>query len=637
MLSPPKARPLTTAALAVAALTAPAAPARADDSKQPYKVRIILHVADHRLLTEVFRQQVARELGDGLRAALGALGTVEVVDDRKKLPPDLRGRLDDVLRRGLGRALDEWKGRTGAKDHFVLVDYAGGDYVVQARQHDGMTGLPSPVVRRDRTRDRAFVARTAALLVVRDLGILGTVTSGPDAKRNVVVQLRGGGLGVPMGRWVKVGDVFALVQVPASGAAGQVVPWSYLQVQAAPRDGTCQCRLITRYPQLSRLVGLRCVKLGTTTAPLRLRLVPDKPDGERSINVTLQVRHSSFEGEAATLLDLPGRDDRDVDTSGYEQGRFTGLAYVTVLDGAAVRARVPVPILDDRLVVLPVPAASEEDNLLGFRVAALRRDVADSYLDQTNLFEEINQLTARPKERARALTKVQATLKRSAEDHDRLKKERDELLKEAKGLSARDRATLDRVEEGLRQLKAGEGELRDHLAHLEKIEREENDPTRKTYREQLQQARLLVKQVEVGRALALYEKLLKEAPRQVTPDVRKEYARLKEQWKPKSGAHAAARRFIYDVWPALDTPAVARRLEEAQTAFKACREAGDLFGPRKLLNATRAHTARLVKEVEALKPDVNIEDDKPLQVIRALAPQLQKLDEEITAYLEQPR
>ena len=45
--------------------------AQANDLEKPYALRIVLDVERHRLLTDVFREQVARELGDGLRAALG--------------------------------------------------------------------------------------------------------------------------------------------------------------------------------------------------------------------------------------------------------------------------------------------------------------------------------------------------------------------------------------------------------------------------------------------------------------------------------------------------------------------------------------------------------------------------------------
>ena len=109
-------RTATLLALLALALTAPAAHAQGD-LKTPYRLRVVLHVARHRLLTDIFRQRLERELGDGLQGALGELGEVQVVSDHPKLA--------EVLRDGLQRALDTWDERSDVKTHFVLVDYAG--------------------------------------------------------------------------------------------------------------------------------------------------------------------------------------------------------------------------------------------------------------------------------------------------------------------------------------------------------------------------------------------------------------------------------------------------------------------------------------------------------------------------------
>jgi hypothetical protein len=601
-------------------LTLSAAPARASDAMTPYRLRIVLDVERHRLLTDVFSAQVERELGDGLRAALGDLAKVEVVREHP--------RLADVQRRGLERSLDEWKQRSGIKTHFVLLRYVGGRYEIQARQHDGLTGTPSPVVRRQRIRDRAFVARAAALLVEHDFGLVGTITTAPDASRNVTVQFRGGGLG-PLVGWARAGDIFALVQVPAGNAAGQVIPWSYVQLENAPRGGTATARLLTRY-KLTRVAGLRCVRLGTTKGPLRLRLVKDASGGDRGVRVKLEFRQSGFEGPARFPLDADNT--RDVDTSTYDNGRFEHLAYVTILDGTTVLARVPVPILDDRLIVLPVPAPKSDDNLLAFRVAALRRDVADSYLDQTNLFRELNRLSAKAESRAAAIERARTGLKRTSEDHERLSTERGDLSKEEKNLSPRDRAVLGQITEGLRQIKKGEEELRAHLKELEKIDREERDPTRKDYLEKVQQARLLEKRAEIEEAKALLEKLVTSP--HATAELKKDLERVKKLAQPKSPEHEKARRYIYRTFPKLDTLALKDGLKEARNAFDVCRKVGDTIGPLRLRTALRTHHGRITVEAAALKPEINIDDEKPARMIAELLPVMRKLDTDITAYLD---
>src|SRR5262249_19704745 len=175
-------------------------------ANKPYQLRVVLGIAEQRLLTDVFKEQVERELRDGLQAALGDLATVEVVREHP--------RLKDVEANGL-QALEAWQDVDGIKTHFVLIDYVNGQYEIQARQHDGYTGQTSPMVRTERLPDpggRQFVARAATLLVGQDLGILGTVT-GSTGSQTAQVTLKGSSLGVALDRWVKKGDVFALVQI----------------------------------------------------------------------------------------------------------------------------------------------------------------------------------------------------------------------------------------------------------------------------------------------------------------------------------------------------------------------------------------------------------------------------------------
>src|SRR5438132_6683022 len=136
---------------------------------KPYQLQVVLHISENRSLTAVFRDQIERDLRDSLQAALGRLARVQVLPNHKLLP--------EVEAKGLGRALDGWNFITGTKLHFVLIDYVDGRYEIQARQYDGVAGLASPVVRRppQPITDRLLVARSAALLVSEDFGVVGTV------------------------------------------------------------------------------------------------------------------------------------------------------------------------------------------------------------------------------------------------------------------------------------------------------------------------------------------------------------------------------------------------------------------------------------------------------------------------------
>src|SRR4051812_39478000 len=77
--------------------------AAANDAKEPYKIRLVVDVARHRLLTDVFKEQLQRELKDGLQAALGKLAKVEVSDKHDLLPA--------IRADGLQKALDGYRKR----------------------------------------------------------------------------------------------------------------------------------------------------------------------------------------------------------------------------------------------------------------------------------------------------------------------------------------------------------------------------------------------------------------------------------------------------------------------------------------------------------------------------------------------
>ena len=122
--------------LAILILGANALPCRAGldpETDSPYKLQIVLKLAEHRLLTPVFREQVRRELRDSLQAGFGNLAQVDVVDKHPLMK--------EVEEKGLQKPLDGWHKVGDAKTHFVLIDYVDGRYEVRARQFDGYTGM----------------------------------------------------------------------------------------------------------------------------------------------------------------------------------------------------------------------------------------------------------------------------------------------------------------------------------------------------------------------------------------------------------------------------------------------------------------------------------------------------------------
>jgi hypothetical protein len=166
---------------------------------------------------------------------------------------------------------------------------------------------------------------------------------------------------------------------------------------------------------------------------------------------------------------------------------------------------------------------------------------------------------------------------------------------------------------------------------MRKIDADENDPKRKEWRTQVEQGQLLEKDLEYEKAIALYRRILGEGFQNEV--LQKHVAELEKRWNTDDPNLKEARRFIYNVWPKLDTPGLKKRMGEAEAALKACIAAKDVIGPQKMAKAALAHAIRLKKELGDLS-DVNIDDEKPIREIKELSPQLGKLLDTINDYLE---
>jgi hypothetical protein len=619
----------------------PAARAADPGAQKPYQLQVVLHVARHRLLTDVFRDRVERELRDGLQASLGELARVEVVRDHP--------RLQYVLDQGLQRALDGWKERSEVKTHFVLIDFSGTYYEIQARQHDGLTGQASPVVRRDRTRDRDFVARAASLLVDRDFGMVGTVVGaapGPADQETFKVELHGGAPGVPLERWVKKDDVFAVVPVPPGSGAVQALSFALLQVVETSRDGACVCRFYHRIKNVGNIVGYRCLKLATTQDPVRVRLrLAQLKDGKTvplQETLMVQVRRHGFDKDAA--VELPTDSEGLVDTA-KRNVLFDKAAFITILKDRKPFVQVPLALVEDRLENLVVSITTDPGALLAEHLDAWTQKVRESYLVQVNFFREINRLGAKLEEnkegdkdlsaraeiRAQSLKRAEAGLERSKKDYAGLAAERTDLLNEARqtpGAKQPDLATGNNL---LQQIKEGEEKLSEHIVRMRKIEEEENDPKRKEWLARVEQGTLLEEELEFEKAIALYKQVLKDGLQ--NDKLQKHLADLEKRWNTDDPKLKEARKFIYDVWPGLDTPGLKNRIGDAEKALNDCIAAGDFIGPQKMLKVAAAHATRMDKELKELK-DYNIDDEMPIRVIKELSPQLRSLINAIDAHLK---
>jgi tetratricopeptide (TPR) repeat protein len=596
---------------------------------KPYQLRVVLGVADQRLLTDVFKEQVERELRDGLQAALGDLATVEVVRTHP--------RLKEVEANGLEKALDAWKDVDGVKTHFVMIDYVNGQYEIQARQHDGYTGQSSPVVRTDHTLDRQFVARTAALLVGKDFGLVGTVT-GVDGQ-TARVTLKGSGLGVALDRWIKKDDVFALVQIsPGSGGGYRAVrvPWAVLQVQKDPEEGVCACQVYNRHPnplaQGAGVLGYRCLKLNTIQAPLRLRVV--EANDKKTIpkgGLQIHVRRHGFTGEDESKVQGVTDPDGFFSTEkDKDRGVFDHLAFASIVDGDKLLVpKIPVPLVDERPVVVPVNIKVDASAQLTVRRDLWVGQVYESLLVMVDLFKDLEKLL-KDKKHAEAMNRAQAAAKGLPDDLARFRQQRQMLVDDARG------AKLDLTEgdERLKELVTAQGKLHDLIGRLQAVLDKANDPKLKELQAKLSQAQLLENDAEFGKALDLYEQILKEDPDNV--DLKKRYKKLKEDWSLKGDKekHRRARDYIYDTWPNVDALKLKAELPRAREAFETCRDVGDFLTPQKLRKAVLVHAGHLKEQLAALMPDVNEDDRKAAKDIQEISEGLQVLVKEVNSYLD---
>jgi tetratricopeptide (TPR) repeat protein len=606
------------------------------EKNSPYDLQIVVKVADHPPFTSAFKEQIKRDIRAGLQDAFADLARVLIVDTHLQLK--------EIESKGLQAALESWKDISSAKTHFVLVDFIDGQYEIQAGQHDGMTGLPSPVARNARTPDREFVARTAALLVERDFGMVGTLEAnsrGPEVK----VILKASGLGVPMDNWVKKDDVFALGQIKkvGSGQRSTRVPWALLKVVENPKDGVCRCQLFSRFKDPlekgSSILGYRCLKLGTSTATLHIRLVNSK-DLTPMAGQAVAVSAGDFNSKA--------KEERSTQTDGslVTRDSFQNIAFVRILDvGGEARAQIPVEILGDRTVILSVDRQTDSEGQFLLARKRLVSRLYESIQVVGELFQELNRKIEAREARSgqEALEIAQRGLKSMESDIANYNEELAALKKTAQDASKGIKASQLSLAEGerrLQELKSKRDELDRFTTNLNKALQEANSPEKQRLRAQIAQAQLLENDGEFDKAIELYESILQKGGDQ--PAVSAHLKKLKASWQIKDERHRVAREFIYRDWPKYSTAQEMKpHLVDARKSFQICRNADDRLTPLKLLKVNIAHTVQLNKEYEGLEPQKN-EDDRAkfriiADVIADVTDELKNLTEEVNSFLNESK
>jgi len=605
-------------------------------SLRPYKLTVALRVAEHPLLTPVFKEQLKRELADSLQNAFTpALVKVEVSDTHPILA--------EVEKRGLRQALDAYQDADPVKTHVVVVDYVDGKYEIQAAQHDGLTGLTTPVIRKallDDPSGRQVVARTAARLVETDFGMVGTVVGDTKQPHKIQLALQGGKLGVPLGPWVKKDDVFAVVQVNRRGGM-EPVRETLLQVDTPPSaDGVVTCRLFARRPeepaaQLANVPGLdgyRCLKLGTANAPLRLRLVNER--GLPHANLQVKAGRGGFD-TASGAPTFAGSTNRD----GFLETRdkFSHAAFVLVNHGESLVARLPVPIVQDQVAVYTVvldPNISKLGNLTALRDRFNRR-LDGSLLLQVDLSKALGALLAEKR--------FQEALDEASKNRARLQRDLKEAEAEFNQLQAQvTKASLPAgVEKNLldddgrrEQLKRYATALDDFVGRWKKVIDQDNAARERDAL--VERARLLADaEARYDEAIKLYAEAVQKYP---TPKLEATLNQLKAAWALKNDqGHADARRYIYEKWSKLDaTEKLRDNLDIARQHLEECKKVGDRLTPRMLLRAGVTHAQLVGQQMAALEGRLDRQAEREkYEALKLLRDGLRKLLDEAKAFVAQ--
>ena len=580
-----------------------------------YQVRIVLSVGEHRMLTPAFQKQLENDLKAQLQLAFGNLARVEVVRNHPLL--------NAIRVKGLQPVLGEWSELSDWQTVFVLVDFVDGRYRIVMGQHDGWTGLSSPVVRQQALGNGSSVAATVVHMIHTDFAFDGTV--GQVAINRVEVVLKGGALK----SWVKKGDVFAVSRMTQEGPTLRAtrIEWAVLQATDEPRDGKVSCKYFHRYreDQLTAeppTVGFRCVKLITARGPVRLRLVDEKTQEFLS---GLEI-HVSGDGSFA------GKPQGATVNGFFSSSKdFHGVAYVRVRSGDSNLVQFPIEIVDDRVAVVrmsPNPKAVARGEVEERRERWVRW-LYEALAVATQNFQELNVVAITPLNMAASLETAKKSHQAMSDEIARLSKE----LLQLRGLALKDAPGLD-LSEGdqlLKVLTLKKDQLQEFLTKLDQALQEKNSPETLGLQASLQQAKLLEQQADFDKAIQLYEAVLKAKPSQ---EVQAHLNQLKTAWAVKSPSHAKAREFIYLEWPGLDLAGVRANIAKAKEMLEHCQSVGDRKTPLKLLQVNVQHADALAKRINVLKRAPDTEDNRnELKVLVELVPVLRALRDQAREWL----
>jgi len=564
------------------------------ETDKPYKLDVVLSLGKHRLLTDVFREQIERELSDGLQAGAGDLVEVRVL----RTHPLLK----EVEKKGLAEAIKEFKAGDDTKTHVVRIDYIEGEYEVQAQQYDAMTGMLSPVLRKKRTSDRQFVARLATLFIAQDFGPIATVIDGKD-ENNVKIQFKAAQKG-KLERWVSKGELLVLVTYTQGAKGPRSVPDAVLQLESQDKqEGVWIAKLYRRYANpltQTNLVGVRCMRIATVKTALKVRVVHrDAKQLTPASGLGVEIRKNSFD-------DKTDKVEKVTDREGYVRlsTEYNRLVFLT-LQVQPNKALIPVPLVDDEPVTVSVIVRQDNRSLLALRRHLWEQQVTEANAAQGIIFKELEALNAKAEQREQAIEAARKGVENAEQVWKELDESKNKLRDDAE--RAGEKLDLSFGNQFLERIKNGKKEFEDYIVAQEKIIKEEI-PKQKKHLEQIEQAKRAEFNADFEKALAIYAEVVKDG----IPDdgVKKHYDGLKAAWEPKNAAHKAAKKYIFETWGGVELSKLKDALDEARKALKVCRDNKDKLTPQRFLQESLGHAPKIEMALLELRPDLQEEDQK---------------------------
>ncbi|HVK15811.1 MAG TPA: hypothetical protein VM533_02620 [Fimbriiglobus sp.] len=638
-----------------------APPARLDpEAATPYRLRVVVRFDPHPVFYPAYREQITDAIKAALQTPLGEVGRVEVTD-LDAVPEEKREPLWKKFVQDGWAALEapEFRELTGVKTHFLRVRFEGNGYRLEARQHDGSTGLPSPVVRTRETRTSDLVARTAGLMLARDFGPVGTVEKldkEPDAVR---VRFRGGAL-PGFDRFVQPGDVFAVALIheqtkpvptppgekprigakapePVKVAVGRPQQFVLLRAEGPVAEGACKCQVLTGYrnpfPAGRNVLGSRCMKLATVEAPVELRVVDQQ--GKPQVGAGLLQVRATDTGFATQLNAADGLVLRGAVFRSPRPLRDVACVVVSLGSGRAVPFAVP--ILGDGPVTIRFDAKPEDAARAALERAVedLRGRVAEARTAQLELLKALTRLIVLGKNQE-AFDRATAGLATQDAADKELTAELDKLKQDPMAKEEVPASLLESAGRQLEAIRAGRPTIEEKANELQAAVAKANDPVRfeREFRakELESQIKSLIARGEVPEALDLYDELFKVTQ---NADAQAQKEKLAKEWQPKDDTHRKARDYVTDEWrKAAGLAAFRAAVQPLTDAAGVLAKYDDRLGLRNLVSSFEPAYARMKEVSDTLDPNAET-DQQDLKALQGVLTAVRKIEEDARAKLKQ--